>query len=250
MEDAADDPESAGDEGDEGTESVEEIDHSLLPQLNGKVLVVKDFTLIHDKPAEARAQILSILRDVYDGFSSRKFGNSETKSYHSRFNLLAGMTPDIEKSWSLNTLGERFLMYRLKIEDRREHARKALDAVRKSNVGVDGPRVELQRAVKHFLDNLTVFEPEVDDSMFAKIIDLAEIVSTCRTYVYRDRNDDMPCLPQAEMAARVAKQLMRVGMPSHARDGWLSAARSVTVLWSITFSCSSRWLVAVAQRLK
>src|SRR5262249_3922402 len=38
-----------------------------------------------------------------------------------------------------------------------------------------------------------------------------EVLATCRTYVYRDRNDDIPCLPQPELASRVGKQLMRVG---------------------------------------
>jgi hypothetical protein len=149
---------------------------------------------------------------VYDGYSSRKVGNSHLKAFHSRFNYLAGMTPDIEKSWSLNTLGERFLMYRICIESRRDHARKALDAVRKKSRGKGQARPELQRAVKEFLDNLERFVPEVDDEMAERIIDLAEILSTCRTYVHRERNDDMPCLPVAEMASRVAKQLLRIGM--------------------------------------
>jgi hypothetical protein len=193
----------------------EDPEYSLLPELNGKVVVTKDFTLIHDKPAETRAQILSILRDVYDGFASRRVGNAKkTKGFHSRFNYLAGMTPDIEKSWSLNTLGERFLMYRILIEDRRTHARLALANVRKKGGTAPGAlavRKQLQTAVKRFMEHLKRFEPEVDDETAERIIDLAEILSTCRTYVYRDKNDDMPCLPQAELAARVAKQLMRVG---------------------------------------
>ena len=194
------------------TDPGDEKDYSLLPALNGKVLVIKDFTLIHDKPAETRAQILSILRDVYDGYSSRKLGNGDTKGYKSRFGLLAGMTPDIEKSWSLNTLGERFLMYRMVIANRRAHARKALDGLRTGTGGTDATRNELRTAVKEFLGGIEHFVPEVDAAMREQILDLAEILSTCRTYVVRDRNDDMPCLPQAEMATRVAKQLYRAGV--------------------------------------
>jgi hypothetical protein len=175
-------------------------DYSLLPQLDGKVVVTKDFSVIHDKPSETRAQILSILRDVFDGYASRALGNSVPKGFHSRFNYLTGMTPDIEKSWSLNTLGERFLMYRIKIKNRRDHARRALLNARDPDKGLSKIREELQ-AVR----------PNVDDEMVEKILDLAEILSTCRTYVYRDRNDDIPCLPQAELASRVGKQLMRVG---------------------------------------
>jgi hypothetical protein len=186
-------------------------DYSLLPKLNGKVVVTKDFSIIHDKPSETRSQILSILRDAFDGYASRALGNSVPKGYHSKFNYLTGMTPDIEKSWSLNTLGERFLMYRIRIADRREHARRALQNVCNAGKGATAIRQELQMAVKGFINGLVRTTPEVAGAMQETIVDLAELLSTCRTYVYRDHNDDIPCLPQAELASRVAKQLMRVG---------------------------------------
>jgi hypothetical protein len=191
----------------------ENPDYSLLPQLDGKVLVIKDFTLIHEKPSETRAQLLSILRDAYDGYASRAVGNSRLKGFHSRFNLLAGMTPDIERSWSLNTLGERFLMYRIEVRDRRSHARAALDSVlRKKGCSPGEVRKELQAKVKEFIDQLERFDPEVDDETSSRIIDLAELLATCRTYVHRDKQNEMACPPRAELASRVAKQLLRVVM--------------------------------------
>jgi hypothetical protein len=204
----------AAEDGDDPEDAQAELsppkDYSLLPKLDGKVVVTKDFSVLHDKPAEARAQILSVLRDVYDGYASRALGNSDVKGYKARFNYLTGMTPDIEKSWSLNTLGERFLMYRIRIDDRRDHCRQALRNVLKPE-GLSGIRGELQAAVKDFLAGLPRTEPAVADDMVNRIIDLADVLSTCRTYVHRERNDDIPCLPQAELASRVGKQLLRVG---------------------------------------
>ncbi len=186
-------------------------DYSLLPQLDGKVLVTKDFSIIHDKPAETRAQTLSILRDVYDGFASRALGNCDVKGFHSRFNYLTGMTPEIEKSWSLNTLGERFLIYRLHVPDRRRHARQALLNSLDPKRGVTTIRGRIQDAVAAYLARVPKIKPAVSGEMLEKIIDLADLLATARTYVWRDKNDDIPCLPQAELAARVAKQLMRIG---------------------------------------
>jgi hypothetical protein len=194
-------------------------DYSLLPLLNGKTLIIKDFTVIHQLPGDIRLQILSQLRDAYDGFSSRKVGNDHIKSYHSKFNLMAGMTPVIEKDWSLNTLGERFLMLRITVEDRKAHARKALDAVldgvtrtnQATGESTDVRKI-LQSAVNDFLDNREWFVPTVETEMRERILDLAEILAVGRTHVYRDKDDNMPCLPQAEIASRVAKQLVRVGM--------------------------------------
>jgi hypothetical protein len=196
------------DGGDDQEDASDEDEYSLLPKLNGKTVVTKDFSIIHDKPSETRAQILAILRDVYDGYASRALGNSAPKGFHSRFNYLTGMTPDIEKSWSLNTLGERFLMYRIGIENRREHARRSLNNANKT-ADIRGP---LQAAVKEFIDNVSkTMVPAFDDKMQELILDLSELLSTCRTYVSRERNDEMTFLPQAELASRVAKQLLRVG---------------------------------------
>jgi hypothetical protein len=135
---------------DEGEEEVKH--YSLLPKLNGKVVITKAFSIIHDKPSETRSQILSILRDVFDGYASRALGNCAPNGYHARFNYLKGMTPDIEKSWSLNTLGERFLMYRIQIAHRRVHARRALLNARDKDKGAMAIRKELQRLVKEFMD--------------------------------------------------------------------------------------------------
>lgn len=183
-------------------------DHSKLPLLNGKVVVTKDFTVICDKPAESRSQILSMLRDVYDGYSSRLLGNMDSKGFHARFNYLTGMTPDIEKAWNLNTLGERFLMYRLSIKDRKEHARwSLLNANRTSTI-----REEIQTAVQRFMASLPRGQsPTVPDYVIDRILHLANILAVGRSYVHRDRNDQFICLPQTELAGRVAKQLLRIG---------------------------------------
>lgn len=199
------DPDSEEGDGEEA-KALDE-DFSLLPQLDGRIVITKDFSIIHDKPAEARSQILSILRDVYDGYASRALGNSKSKGFHSRFNYLTGMTPDIETSWNLNTLGERFLMYRIVVKDRRAHARRSLrNANRTSEI-----RKEIQKAVKEFIAEVPSYKPKLSVAMENKILDLSDILSTCRTYVHRERNDELVCLPLPELASRVAKQLLRVG---------------------------------------
>jgi hypothetical protein len=186
----------------------QEDEFSLLPKLDGKTVITKDFSLIHAKPAETRAQILSILRDVYDGYASRALGNSEPKGFHARFNYLTGMTPDIETSWSLNTLGERFLLYRIQIDNRRAHARRSL---RNAN-STGSIRNLLQTEVKNFVDSVPKdLVPKVDAEMVERTIDLADLLATCRTYVHRERNDEISYLPLPELASRVAKQLLRIG---------------------------------------
>ena len=52
-----------------------EEDPSLLPKLDGKMLLIKDFTCILTLPASERREILGTLRDIYDGYSSKVFGH-------------------------------------------------------------------------------------------------------------------------------------------------------------------------------
>lgn len=194
-----------------GEGQVEDKDFSLLPQLNGKLVVTKDFSIIHDKPQETRNQVYAILRDVYDGYASRGFGNAVTKGFHSKFNYLAGMTPDIERSWSISTLGERFLMYRISIDDRRAHCRAALMDARSRELGGTSARAEIQTAVKQFLELTSREQPRVSDAMIEQITDLADFLSICRTYVHRDHTEEILYKPHAELGPRVGKQLMRIG---------------------------------------
>jgi hypothetical protein len=47
----------------------------LAQKLNGQVLLIKDFTIILDLPAAERGEIFAQLRDLYDGYIEKGFGN-------------------------------------------------------------------------------------------------------------------------------------------------------------------------------
>jgi hypothetical protein len=89
-------------------------DPSLIPQLNGKVLVWKDLTtLINDNPVKV-TKIMGDLRDAFDGFCAKPSGRTGLRSYISRFGVIAAVTPAIDVfSESNQQLGERFVSLRL-----------------------------------------------------------------------------------------------------------------------------------------
>ncbi len=93
-------------------------DPSLLPQLDGKTLIVKDFTPLLEMPYEAQAKVFGVLRDVYEGRGEFHFGNdAETKVYKSKFNIIAAVTNAIEKRRkSLVALGKRFSVFSTKTD--------------------------------------------------------------------------------------------------------------------------------------
>src|SRR6185295_20396517 len=85
---------------------------SLIPRLNEKVLVIKDFTSILGMNDNDKEEIFSILRDAYDGFCGKVFGNGVERSYKSRFTVIAAVTPSIyDLGPRHSALGERFLKF-------------------------------------------------------------------------------------------------------------------------------------------
>ena len=68
-------------------------DPSLLPQLNDKLVVLKDFTTVLSMRSENQAEILAQLREAYDGQYSKLFGNGKEINWTGRFGLIAACTP-------------------------------------------------------------------------------------------------------------------------------------------------------------
>ena len=179
-------------------------DKSLLPKLDGKLVICKDLTAIISKSKEIRNQLYSILRDAYDGHSSRAMGTG-FKEFRSRFNLIAAVTPQVEKTWTDNSpLGERFLSYRLRIENRSAHVRKGM-----AHNGEEF-RQRIREAVWSLLDRMPNRIPDFPSSLEEPTENLAAILAHFRTVVDRDGNEVL-YEPTPEIPTRIVKQLRRLG---------------------------------------
>jgi len=87
-------------------------DPSLLATSDGKLLCFKDFGTVLSLGYEAMSQVLSTLREAFDGQFSKKFA-STTRIYEGSFNLVASATDSTDLHVQLSShLGERFLRFR------------------------------------------------------------------------------------------------------------------------------------------
>jgi hypothetical protein len=183
----------------------------LLPELDGKVLIIKDFTTTLTDENEL-AEILSQLREAYDGYMEKNFGSGVgKKSYKSKFGLIACVTPQIDAYGTVqNLLGERFLKIRMRT-DRRKSAQKAMENAGKE----DEMREELRFATCAILDEAkgriaSTKELKIPDEIETKILELAIFTATARSGVHRDRQHYMTVLPEPEIGTRLAKQLKKL----------------------------------------
>lgn len=182
----------------------------LLPKLDGKLLVIKDFTSILSKKPEDAAAIYADLRECYDGYLEKSFGSGVgTKGYHSKFGLIAAVTPDLDRFRSVHQLlGERFLRV-----DLRTDAQATI--VRASELeGREGEmRAELQDAMSRFLNQAIEWvDPDilVEQRFLEQLQALAHVAATLRSEVARDRRRIVIYEPVAEVGTRLVKQLQKL----------------------------------------
>lgn len=195
-------------------------DMSLIPQLDGKTLILKDFTSILGKREVEKDEIFGILRDAYDGKCGKVFGTGIHRYYSSHFSILSGVTPTIyELSSSYSGLGERFLKFF--IGDNLVHAseeeiiRRAMRNVNKET----SMRDEIAGKVYSYVGRICT---QMRDSRFKLpdmsleiengIIACAQFIARMRALVSRDKfnTDVVLSKPSAEVGSRLGKQLCKL----------------------------------------
>jgi len=180
---------------------------SLLPKLNGKLLIIKDFGTILTMYREARGEIFAQLREVYDGQYSKAFGTGESISWDGKIGLLAATTPVIDKYMSVNQmLGERFLHYRVGDDDAFGVAGQAFGSVFEEETNRETFRNRMNEFVAQFDDDLTVDIALISD-VRERIMSLAIFCAHARSAVFRNPHDkSLEAMPQPEGPARLVKQ--------------------------------------------
>lgn len=184
-------------------------DPSLLPQLNGKVLIIKDLSPLLSMRRETRNAIIGDLRDCYDGFSDHGRGNVGRMSYESKFSLIAATTLAIERFDAVDQeLGERFVKFRMRSNENRAKVQRAI-----RNVGTDDSmREDIESALGQFLDSLpeNCMDCSIPDDLQEALAVLSDLTATARSYVSRDRSHAVKYIPRPEVGTRLGKELAKL----------------------------------------
>lgn len=191
------------------------VDPSLLPRLDGRVLVIKDFTTLLTMNFTARDEIFGVLRDCYDGKTEKIFGNGLRRSYTSHFGILAGVTPAIESFAAAHqSLGERFLKYRLPFGDKSENEFEKISRALKNIDKEIAMHEDLRTIGSRVLEaKLPDKIPTIPDKVLNWIIHLAQTIAMMRGVVERDKfNQQVNYKPVIEIGTRLAKQMAKLAM--------------------------------------
>jgi len=198
------------------------IEPSMIPHLDGKTLIVKDFTTILTMRENEKDEIFGILRDAYDGKCGKVFGTGDHKYFESHFSMLCGVTTTIyEVGNRYSGLGERYLKYfigqNLEHKDEIDIIRKAMGNVAKEKKMKD----ELSEVVYHFIALMcekvrdkNFISPEIPEEYMDKLIALSQWGARMRGTVSREKyNTEMIMTrPSAEVGSRFGKNLAKLIM--------------------------------------
>jgi len=182
----------------------------LLPHLDRKVLVVKDFTSILSRDSKEQAQIIADLRDCYDGYLEKAFGSGVgKKGYHSKFDLIAGVTPAIDMYRVIHgVLGERFLKCRIHTDET-----KAINKATELMGMEDDMRTSLsdmaRETIEYYANRINDI-PRCDNSLMEQVKALGNVTAKLRSEVARDRYHTVLYYPEAEIGTRLTKQLLKL----------------------------------------
>jgi len=185
---------------------------SLLHKLTKKgklIAVMKDFTTVLSMRQEARSEILSQIREISDGKYDGFYGNDEAVEWEGKLAFIAGVTNVIdEHTHAIQSLGERFLYYRIPKDDPREVAEFS-----QMNSGLEEyMRRELKTAVRDFMDTIKLHRVEQSGEMQRMLTSLSCMVAAARSVVSRDRYTHVYNYePQPEGPSRITKQLTQLG---------------------------------------
>jgi hypothetical protein len=188
---------------------------SLLPKLSDKVLILKDFTTVLSMRSEQQSEILSQLREVYDGSFVKAFGTGHSISWSGHMGLMGAVTPVYDRHHSvIGAMGDRFLLYRNTVTKANRHR---MNVKAMENAGSEKHiRYELQESIHGFIDQfekagknrLCRISSEIEDAMNH----LACFCADARCSVERDpRSKLILYKPRSEGPSRLIKQLKQIG---------------------------------------
>jgi hypothetical protein len=196
-------------------------DASLLPRLDKKIIVMKDFTTILSKRPDDLKIIMGHLREVYDGKLIKSYGTGDTVNWTGHVGFLGASTPVFDRKHGvISQMGERFLLFR---NTNRDDIKSGIQAL--AGFGSESKmRSELKEVFTKFLNqfkkvSLTI--PELPENMQYQIVSLATLCGHARCHVHRDpyAKDEITYLPEPEGSPRLTKQLFHLAIALMAING-------------------------------
>lgn len=182
---------------------------SLLMQMQNGVMAFKDFTSILSKNKDAKKEIMSQLREIFDGKYVKKTGTGEGVNWHGKLGAIAGCTEVIYRHMEeMSAMGDRFIMYNISQPDRLEVAERALNNANSIRNSREHTKNCFTFFVNHILSSMLNEEIHIAPEMKRELLEVADFATRVRSAVMTDfKSGLVDFVPTPEMPMRVTGQL-------------------------------------------
>jgi hypothetical protein len=185
---------------------------SLAPELDGKIVVCKDFTTLLTNEQE-RALALAHLREAADGKIDGRWGTGQQVHFRGRFNFITAVTEVVDRyQQEVAACGERVVHFRLRFPA--THDERVLEMVQKhANRGAE-METALRTAFHGFLDGRCYdVIPTADDPVVIGCLKAAAtIAARARSVVTRGgKSRTIHMIPSLEKPTRLFSTLLGLG---------------------------------------
>jgi hypothetical protein len=184
----------------------------IIGDLDGKILIIKDLTVMLQAAIPGADNIFSQLRAAYDGEYAAVHGSGHKRQiFKGRFGVIGAVTSAIDQFRAINSaLGERFLSIRIR-QDRVKSVLRSQENYTHEEIA----RQEIRHAVTTTLNEYRELAtemgaPDIMEPDLGKIRALADMVALMRTEIPRDRMHKILYVPEPEIGTRLVKQLTKL----------------------------------------
>lgn len=195
-------------------------DPSLVLQLDGKVLIWKDFTALMEAGKNLVDKVLGEFRDLYDQYCSKASGKVGIREYEAGFGMIACVTDAIDDFMERHQqLGQRFLSFRIN-RLRLPHSQRV------ENLGKVIAAMEDKKKWKEWLRKIVQAEmgkvialcfegkmPVLSAGGQKQVMVMADLLALTRTVPLNDT------AARPELATRIVQQLINLGTAHAIADG-------------------------------
>ncbi len=186
----------------------------------GSIILFKDFTTMLSLSADEKSKIFAQLREIYDGYYSKRTGNGGGEEKHlwtGKIGAIAAATEVIyQNSGTLSSaMGDRFIMYQVAQPDRKDAARRAMRNKHKITELRDGLKHDMNEYMQYLFENFNKVDLDKhrsDPDYIERLIDVADLATKVRSGVFMDfQEKHITFVPSQEMPTRMIEQLSTIG---------------------------------------
>jgi hypothetical protein len=172
------------------------------------VITMKDYTSILSMSSDDQQEIMSQLREIYDGKYTKSTGQGDDIVWRGKITLLAGVTEKIfAMEAKFSGMGLRTLSYCLPLQDRIKTAKAAAKNASKIKEIREELEDEFLEYVNLMIPIIAEFQGEVPENISDNIIALADFASGVRSPVEKAWNGDVDLVLAPEMPMRISNQI-------------------------------------------